>query len=83
MEFDRKSIAALILSRWLLDPSRQAIEQSDDFRAEAFEEAGRMQAVQPDQFRYECKFVSLVRRSPAPSRATQAFQDCLARAHLP
>lgn len=42
-----------------------------------------MQAVQPEQFHYECKFVSLVRRSPAPSRATQAFQDCLARAHLP
>ena len=74
--FDQESIATLILSGRFLG-------FLPDHYAEAFERAGRMQAVQPDQFHYECKFVSLVRRSPAPSRATQAFQDCLARAHLP
>ena len=74
--FDQESIATLILSGRFLG-------FLPDHYAEAFERAGRMQAVQPEQFHYECRFVSLVRRSPAPSRATQAFQDCLAQAHLP
>ena len=72
--FDQESIATLILSGRFLG-------FLPDHYAEAFERTGRMQAVQPDQFHYECKFVSMVRRSPTPSRATQAFQDCLARAH--
>ena len=29
-----------------------------------------MQAVQPDQFHYECKFVSMVRRSPLAGHAS-------------
>ena len=72
--FDQESIATLILSGRFLG-------FLPDHYAEAFERTGRRRAVQPDQFHYECKFVSMVRRSPTPSRATQAFQDCLARAH--
>lgn len=40
-----------------------------------------MQAVAPKRFRYACRFVSVLRRSPAPSRAAQLFQECLAAAH--
>ena len=72
--FDQESIATLILSGCYLG-------FLPDHYAEAFERQGRMQAVQPAQFRYACQFVSLVRRSPAPARAVQAFAQCLAQAH--
>jgi DNA-binding transcriptional LysR family regulator len=72
--FDQESIATLILSGEFLG-------FLPDHYAEPFERAGRMRAVQPDRFHYECRFVSLIRRSPTPSRATQAFQECLAQAH--
>jgi hypothetical protein len=49
--------------------------------AQPFVIAGSMQAVQPDLFRYECDFFGITRRSPQPSRATRAFQACLAEAH--
>ncbi len=72
--FDQESIATLILSGRYLG-------FLPDHYAEAFERQGRMQAVKPEAFRYACQFVSLVRRSPEPSRAAQAFQRCLAVAH--
>lgn len=72
--FDQESIATLILSGRYLG-------FLPDHYAEAFERQGRMQAVKPEEFRYACQFVSLVRRSPEPSRAAQAFQRCLAVAH--
>ena len=72
--FDQESIATLILSGCYLG-------FLPDHYAEAFERQGRMHAVQPARFRYACQFVSLVRRSPAPARAVQAFAQCLAHAH--
>ena len=42
---------------------------------------GRLQVVRPELFHYQCRFVSLLRRSPAPSRAALLFQQCLAQAH--
>ncbi|WCM93115.1 LysR family transcriptional regulator [Acidovorax sp. NCPPB 2350] len=72
--FDQESIATLILSGRYLG-------FLPDHYAEAFERRGRLQAVRPDVLRYECRFVSLVRRSPAPSRAAQAFGECLVQAH--
>jgi DNA-binding transcriptional LysR family regulator len=72
--FDQESIATLILSGCYLG-------FLPDHYAQAFERQGRLQAVQPAQFRYACQFVSLVRRSPAPARAVQAFAQCLAQAH--
>ena len=42
-----------------------------------------MQAVNPSLFHYHCQFVSLMRRSPAPARAAQAFAQCLEDAHRP
>jgi hypothetical protein len=40
-----------------------------------------MRAVKPELFHYACDFFGIVRRSPQPSRATKAFQVCLAQAH--
>ncbi|MDR3453475.1 MAG: LysR family transcriptional regulator [Rhodoferax sp.] len=72
--FDQESIATLILSGKFLG-------FLPDHYAEAFERRGQMQAVRPALFRYPCHFVSLVRRSPQPSRAAQAFHECLVKAH--
>ncbi|WP_232287774.1 LysR family transcriptional regulator [Verminephrobacter eiseniae] len=72
--FDQESIATLILSGRFLG-------FLPDHYAEAFERQGRMQAVNPALFRYDCQFVSLMRRSPAPTRAAQAFAQCLQQAH--
>jgi DNA-binding transcriptional LysR family regulator len=72
--FDQESIATLILSGRYLG-------FLPDHYAEAFERQGRMQAVKPGEFRYACRFVSLVRKSPEPSRAAQVFQRCLEMAH--
>lgn len=72
--FDQEAIAMLIVSGKFLG-------FLPDHYAEAFERRGQMQAVQPALFRYACQFASLVRRSPQPSRATQAFHECLVKAH--
>ena len=72
--FDQESIATLILSGRYLG-------FLPDHYAEAFERQGRMQAVQPAQFFYRCQFVSVLRRSPPPPRAAQAFAQCLLDAH--
>ena len=74
--FDQESIATLILSGRFLG-------FLPDHYAEAFERQGRMQAVNPSLFHYHCQFVSLMRRSPAPARAAQAFAQCLEDAHRP
>ena len=72
--FDQESIATLILSGCYLGflPNHYA---------ESFKRAGHMQAVLPDMFFYPCHFVSVLRRSPLPSRAAQAFAQCLLQAH--
>ena len=73
---DQESIATLVLSGRFLG-------FLPDHYAEAFERQGRLQAVRPDLFHYHCQFVSLLRRSPAPSRAALLFQQCLVEAHAP
>ena len=72
--FDQESIATLILSGRYLG-------FLPDHYAEAFERQGQMQAVQPAQFFYRCQFVSVLRKSPQPTRAAQAFAQCLLDAH--
>lgn len=72
--YDQESIATLILSGKYLG-------FLPDHYAEAFVRSGRMRAVQPALFRYECSFLSIVRRSPQPSRVTRTFQDCLLQVH--
>ncbi|WP_307639628.1 LysR family transcriptional regulator [Variovorax paradoxus] len=72
--FDQEAIATLILSGRFLG-------FLPDHYAQAFEQRGLMKAVLPARFNYVCRFVSLLRRSPKPSRAVLAFQECLEKAH--
>jgi DNA-binding transcriptional LysR family regulator len=72
--FDQESIATLILSGRYLG-------FLPDHYAEGFERQGLMQAVSPAQFHYRCQFVSVLRKSPQPPRAAQAFAQCLLQAH--
>ncbi|MUV30580.1 LysR family transcriptional regulator [Burkholderia thailandensis] len=71
---DQESIATLILSGRYLG-------FLPDHYAESFEAKGLMRAVAPQRFHYSCRFVSLLRRSPRPSRAALLFQECLEFAH--
>ena len=72
--FDQESIATLVLSGRYLG-------FLPDHYAENFQRQGLMQAVQPAQFVYPCQFVSVLRKSPQPPRAAQAFAQCLVQAH--
>jgi DNA-binding transcriptional LysR family regulator len=72
--FDQESIATLILSGKYLG-------FLPDHYAHQFVERGLMKVVKPGQFNYKCNFVGMVRRSPQPSRVSQAFWECLLEAH--
>ena len=72
--YDQESIATLILSG-------QYLGFLPDHYAQAFARTGQMRALRPELFRYDCQFFSIVRRSPQPSRAALAFQNCLRLAH--
>lgn len=72
--FDQEAIATLILSGRFLG-------FLPDHYAQVFEQRGLMKAVLPARFNYACRFVSLLRKSPKPSRAVLAFQACLEKAH--
>lgn len=72
--FDQESVATLILSGAFLG-------FLPDHYAASFVAAGQMRPVSPALFRYECTFVGITRRSLTPSRVTQAFRQCLLRAH--
>lgn len=72
--FDQESIATLILSG-------KYIGFLPDHYARCFVERQQMQVVKPAQFKYQCNFVAMLRRSPQPSRVVQAFWNCLLEAH--
>ena len=74
--FDQESIATLILSGRFLGFLPVHYAQS-------FAQTGQMRAIQPALFHYECHFFGITRRSPQPSRATRAFQECLVLTHAP
>lgn len=74
--FDQEAIATLILSGRFLG-------FLPDHYAQVFEQRGAMKAVLPERFNYACRFVSLMRRSPKPSRTVLAFESCLSAAHAP
>jgi len=71
---DEEAIALLILSG-------QFLGFLPDHYASRFEQQGQMQAIAPERFHYTCRFVSVLRKSPQPTRATQLFQDCLMAVH--
>lgn len=72
--FDQEAIATLVLSGRFLG-------FLPDHYAAAFEAAGRMRALAPAKFRYECRFVALWLRAPHPARATILMSECLRSAH--
>lgn len=72
--FDQEAIATLVLSGAYLG-------FLPDHYAESFVKAGQLRAVNPRRFRYSCRFASVIRRSPAPSRVVRAFAECLVAAH--
>lgn len=72
--YDQEAIATLVLSGAYLG-------FLPDHYAESFVRAGQLRAVCPQRFRYSCRFASVVRRSPAPSRVVRAFAECLSSAH--
>ena len=71
---DQEAIATLILSGCFLG-------FLPDHYGRIFEEGGRMRPVRKSMFRYDCGFVCVMRRSPAPSRAALAFREALLQAH--
>jgi DNA-binding transcriptional LysR family regulator len=72
--FDQEAIATLILSGSYLG-------FLPDHYGEGFVRSGKMRAIEPQVFRYDCNFFSIVRRSPQASRAALALQQCLSQAH--
>ncbi|MDE2371517.1 MAG: LysR family transcriptional regulator [Burkholderiales bacterium] len=74
--YDQEAIATLVLSGRFLG-------FLPDHYAEAFERRGLMQPIAPAKFRYACRFVALMRRSPPPSRVARLFEQCLIEAHAP
>jgi DNA-binding transcriptional LysR family regulator len=73
--FDQEAIATLILSGRFLG-------FLPDHYAASFESTGRMRPILREKFNYVCAFVSLLRRSPEPSRAAALFNECLIEAHV-
>lgn len=74
--FDQEAIATLVLSGKFLG-------FLPDHYAQAFEARGLIRAILPARFQYACSFVSLLRRSPEPSRAAALFHGCLIESHPP
>ena len=72
--FDQEAIATLVLSGEFLG-------FLPDHYADVFEQRDLMRAIAPKRFHYTCRFVSLVRKSPAAARTTTLFADCLRVAH--
>lgn len=72
--FEQEAIATLILSG-------QFIGFLPDHYADSFVQHGQMRAVHPALLHYRCDFVSVLRRSPQPSRAALAFHAALLAAH--
>lgn len=65
----------------MLIVSDKFLDFPPDYYAEASERRVQMPAGQPALFRDSCQFASLVRSSPQPLRAAQAFHECLVKAH--
>ena len=72
--FEQEAIATLILSG-------RFIGFLPDHYADSFVQRGQMRAVHPGLLHYRCDFVSVLRRSPQPSRAALAFHAALLGVH--
>ena len=72
--FEQEAIATLILSG-------RFVGFLPEHYADAFVQRGQLRAVNPSLLHYRCDFVSVLRRSPQPARAAQAFHRALVQAH--
>jgi DNA-binding transcriptional LysR family regulator len=72
--YDQEGILTLILSGRYLG-------FLPDHYANSFVATGLLRAVNPNRFKYTCRFASVLRRSPEPSRVIKTFVDCLLKAH--
>ena len=72
--FEQEAIATLILSG-------QFVGFLPDHYADSFVQRGQMRALHPALLHYRCDFVSVLRRSPQPSRAALVFHQALLAAH--
>jgi DNA-binding transcriptional LysR family regulator len=72
--YDQEAIATLVLSG-------KYVGFLPDHYAASFVKGGQLRAVNAQRFRYTCRFASVIRRSPAPSRVVWTFAKCLAEAH--
>ena len=72
--FEQEAIATLIRSG-------RFIGFLPDHYADSFVQRGQMRAVHPGLLHYRCDFVSVLRRSPQPSRAALAFHAALLGVH--
>ena len=72
--FDQEAIATLVQTGCYLG-------FLPDHYGRLLQTTGRLQAIAPERFHYDCQFVAMWRLSPAPSRAAQVFIDCLVQAH--
>jgi DNA-binding transcriptional LysR family regulator len=72
--YDQEAIATLVLSGKYLG-------FLPDHYAESFVRMGQLRTVHPQRFQYSCRFASVIRSSPEPSRAVWTFAECLSEAH--
>jgi LysR family transcriptional regulator, transcriptional activator for bauABCD operon len=72
--YDQEAIATLVMSGLYLG-------FLPDHYGGSFVASGLLRPVQPQRFRYSCRFASVIRRSPEPSRTVRAFAECLSQAH--
>jgi LysR family transcriptional regulator, transcriptional activator for bauABCD operon len=71
---DQEAIATLVLSGRYLG-------FLPDHYAQSFVQDGRMRAIAPERLYYSCRFVSVLRRSPEPTRAIRLFWKHLLAVH--
>lgn len=72
--FDQEAIALLIQTGCY-------IGFLPDHYGRLLQASGRLRAIAPERFHYDCQFVAMWRLSPQPSRAAQTMIDCLVEAH--
>ncbi len=74
--YDQEAIAHLVFSGRYLG-------HLPKHYAQPFVEQNLIRPLENKTFQYCCEFVSIVRKSPKPSRILSIFLDCLSKAHTP
>ena len=72
--YDQEAVAHLVLSGAYLG-------YLPEHYAESFVNSGRMRALLPQEFQYNCEFSAIVRHAPQANRVTQTLLHALVSAH--